>query len=443
MGFIVWTQSLKSMIQTPNWIKMCVTRQRAPTQTPQLTQWSTHVPSAPLSRVPPSDDVIDPTLLQHREPQERVFSQPLAWAVLGYSTAMGRSIRACRIIPLASLLTQPVDADTAELSLFSSPVPQHPRVSALTSSGLGIKRAGYPSLATTEGLQVVKKVKVGEGGTCGRLCSADFDKLYAATVHLAISHYQSILANLTIYPNDIQAQDWSGQAWAAACCSQGIQIDFDEDVYKLITECGSNLRSDLKTILCPLIETEFGFSNEKTPEAIKSNAVHAATVLANRKLLMCKDCEAGKGLFETDIIVDGVIKWCYNKKNSLGATLPSYFKDSTTGGASWGIIAAVLTGACIAEWTSGTKSEMRFYKERYATIFDIYFNMLVKFHEGMKHVGVLPKICKRVLRHARRHASVPEDPFSMGGSTENFSTDEFTAAAAEWDGRVESDEEYY
>jgi hypothetical protein len=57
-----------------------------------------------------------------------------------------------------------------------------------------------------------------------------------------------------------------------------------------------------------------------------------------------QDREAGKGLFENDIIVEGIIKWCYDKKNSLGATLPSYFKDSTTGGASWGIIAAVLTG---------------------------------------------------------------------------------------------------
>ncbi|KAG1823924.1 uncharacterized protein BJ212DRAFT_1476776 [Suillus subaureus] len=298
------------------------------------------------------------------------------------------------------------------------------------SSGLGIKCAGYPLLATTKGLQVVKKVKVGEGGTCRCLHSADFDKLCAAMVHLAISHYQSILANLTIYPNNIQVQDWSGQAWAATCHSQGIQIDFDEDVYKLITERGSNLCSNLKTILHPLVETEFGFSNEKNPKAIKSNAACAAP-----------DHEAGKGLFETDIIVNGVIKWCYNKKNSLGTTPPSYFKDSTTGGVSWGIIAVVLTGieACIVEWTSGTKSKTRFYKECYATIFNIYFNMLVKFHEGTKHVSVLLKICKRVLRHT----CVLEDPFSMGGSTENFSTDKFTVAAAEWDGRVESDKEYY
>jgi hypothetical protein len=121
--------------------------------------------------------------------------------------------------PLEPLSRRAADAEAVELGM----------------GGLGVKRPGYPALATMEGLQVVKKVKVGEGGTRGRLRSADFDKLYATTIHLAISHYQSILANSTIYPNDIQARDWSGQAWAAACRSQGVQIDYDEDAYKLVS----------------------------------------------------------------------------------------------------------------------------------------------------------------------------------------------------------------
>ncbi|KAG1787090.1 uncharacterized protein HD556DRAFT_1449145 [Suillus plorans] len=243
---------------------------------------------------------------------------------------------------------------------------------------------------------------MGEGGTRGRVRSADFDKLYASTIHLAVGHYQSILANTTIYPNDIEARDWSGQAWAAACRSQGVRIDYDEDAYKLITERGSNLRSDLKTALRALVETEFGFKNDKTPEAIRFNAELASTLLGNRKLFTCKNREAGKGLFEADIILKGITKWCYDRKNSLGATLTSYFKDTTTGGASLGIIAAVLTGieACVVEWTTGTKIESRFYKERYAAIFETYYKMLVDFDEGTRHADILPKICKRLLKHA-------------------------------------------
>lgn len=135
---------------------------------------------------------------------------------------------------------------TGELLMYScseseSPALQHPHIRALTPSRqpllatAGIKRAGHPALTTIEGLQLIKKVKMGEGSTRGRVRSADFDKLYASTIHLAVGHYQSILANTTIYPNDIEARDWSGQAWAAACHSQGVQIDYDEDAYKLVS----------------------------------------------------------------------------------------------------------------------------------------------------------------------------------------------------------------
>lgn len=40
----------------------------------------------------------------------------------------------------------------------------------------------------------------------------------------------------------------------------------------------------------PLVEAEFGFVNEKTPDAIKSNAALAVAVLANRKTLTYKVC---------------------------------------------------------------------------------------------------------------------------------------------------------
>ncbi|KAG1788338.1 uncharacterized protein HD556DRAFT_1312101 [Suillus plorans] len=458
-----------------------------PTLPPRLTQRTTHIPSAPVRRVQPSDNVIDPALLRHVRPsddmidptllpdhgsQDHVYSQlatpqqngqpyvpPTDHLRVGHDTEWPGEY-ADMSSPSESLSRRLVNSgrghsSTRELLMYSraeseSPALQHPRVHALTPSRqpllatAGIKRAGHPALTTIEGLQLVKKVKMGEGGTWGRVRSADFDKLYASTIHLAVGHYQSILANTTIYPNDIEARDWSGQAWAAACRSQGVRIDYDEDAYKLITERGSNLRSDLKTALRALVETEFGFKNDKTPEAIRFNAELTSTLLGNRKLFTCKNREAGKGLFEADIILKGITKWCYDRKNSLGATLSSYFKDTTTGGASLGIIAAVLTGieACVVEWTTGTKIESRFYKERYAAIFETYYKMLVDFDEGTRHADILPKICKRLLKHARRHANVPEDAVRVGGTSENFSTDEFAAAAAEWDGRVESDDEY-
>lgn len=58
--------------------------------------------------------------------------------------------------------------------------------------------------------------------------------------------------------------------------------------FQQITLCSSNLQSELKTLMCPLMAAEFGFINEKTLTAIKSNTALVATVLVNHKNLTYK-----------------------------------------------------------------------------------------------------------------------------------------------------------
>ncbi|KAG2108878.1 hypothetical protein DEU56DRAFT_762494 [Suillus clintonianus] len=151
----------------------------------------------------------------------------------------------------------------------------------------GVKRTAS-ALATPDSLQVVQKVKIGDGGSRGRIRSSDFDGLYSAIVQLAVTHYQCILTNSSIYPSETECRDWSAMAWNAACRANGVKIEYDEDAYKLITSRGSNLRSDLKNLMRPLVEAEYGFVNEKTPDAIKTNAALALAALTNRKTLTYK-----------------------------------------------------------------------------------------------------------------------------------------------------------
>ncbi|KAG1888438.1 uncharacterized protein F5891DRAFT_1199295 [Suillus fuscotomentosus] len=199
----------------------------------------------------------------------------------------------------------------------------------------GVKRLA-PPLTKVDGLQVVQKVKIGNGGSRGRVRYADFDRLYSSIIHLAVGHYQAILANSTIYPGDVESRNWSGEAWAASCRANGVKIDYDEDTYKLITLRGSNLRSELKTVMQPLVVAEFGFTDEKTPEATSCNVALVKSLLENRKSFTYKDRK------EANIIQKGMIKWCYKKKNSLGVKFPAYFMDASTGGISFGIIMAIL-----------------------------------------------------------------------------------------------------
>ncbi|KIK32090.1 hypothetical protein CY34DRAFT_37296, partial [Suillus luteus UH-Slu-Lm8-n1] len=245
----------------------------------------------------------------------------------------------------------------------------------------------------------------------GRIRCNDFDGMYPAIVQLAVSHYQCILANFSIYPNESESRDWSGQAWNAACRANGVRMEYDEDAYKLITLRASNLWSELKNIMHPLVEAEYGFVNEKMPDTIKSNAALAAALLANRKTLTYKVCfvwqpqepqdrKQCKGAFEADIILKGMIKWGYDKKISMGVKFPSYFKDAETGGATFsGMVVALLTAteACIMEWTTGTRVVMQFNKEQYVAVFQSYYKLLVEFFDGTKHVNIVPKIFKRLL----------------------------------------------
>lgn len=109
----------------------------------------------------------------------------------------------------------------------------------------------------------------------------------------------------------------------------------------------------------PLVVAEFGFTDEKTPEATSCNVALVKSLLENRKNFTYKvryivggqhhtngqlqDRKEAKGAFEANIIQKGMIKWCYEKKNSLGVKFPAYFMDASTSGVSFGIIVAILT----------------------------------------------------------------------------------------------------
>ncbi|KAG2045776.1 hypothetical protein BDR06DRAFT_1015307 [Suillus hirtellus] len=172
----------------------------------------------------------------------------------------------------------------------------------------------------------------------------------------------------------------------------------------------------------PLVVAEFGFTDEKTPEATSCNVALVKSLLENRKNFTYKDRKEAKGAFEANIIQKGMIKWCYEKKNSLGVKFPAYFMDASTGGVSFGIIVAILTAveACVMEWSTGTRTETKFYKEQYAAVFNTYLTLLVNFHEDGTEMS--PTNLSQV-------------------APLNTSVDEFAAAAAEWDDRSGADSE--
>ncbi|KAG2050119.1 hypothetical protein BDR06DRAFT_974772 [Suillus hirtellus] len=133
--------------------------------------------------------------------------------------------------------------------------------------------------------------------------------------------------------------------------------------------------------MCPLVAAKFGFINKKTLAAIKSNAALAAAVLVNYKNLIYKDCQQCKGAFKVKLIKKGIIKWCYDKKVSMGVKNLSYFKDEETGR------------------SISHKS---------------YYDLLVPFYKGTKQAEIVLKICKKLLKSVCHYASIPNNSVATG-----------------------------
>lgn len=58
--------------------------------------------------------------------------------------------------------------------------------------------------------------------------------LSKAILENAFGHYRCQIVTVFPYPDRAQDQDWAAEAWAIACQAKSVQIEFDEDVYKLV-----------------------------------------------------------------------------------------------------------------------------------------------------------------------------------------------------------------
>ncbi|KAH7905505.1 hypothetical protein BJ138DRAFT_1105935 [Hygrophoropsis aurantiaca] len=289
-------------------------------------------------------------------------------------------------------------------------------------------RASPLSSTLAEGLRVTQKVKVSDGGSGGRVRAGDFDKIYQSILMLAISHYRCMLLTMNPYPSAMQAQQWAGEAWANACRSKGVLIEFDEDSLKLIRARESNIRGNFKKTARELLKAEF---DPTTPAARRENR-KLVSMLTTQINMTYKDPIARKGPYQHPIIQKIINKNLYNKKTAEGVTLPGYFKESETGGFPFALIVTVVTAiqAAIEEYSTGEQKDALFAAEKYSHIFATQFGSLEVFHQGTAHADLLPKICRQMLKAARCFANVPEE--SAAPTIAKFSTADFASAVQDW-----------
>jgi Domain of unknown function (DUF6532) len=96
------------------------------------------------------------------------------------------------------------------------------------------KRKSPPSTPAPSTTVTIKKTKLTSGGSRGRVKASDFDSITKAVLEDAISYYRTQISTVYGYPDRIQDRDWAAAAWVKACKDRGLQIEFDDDILKLV-----------------------------------------------------------------------------------------------------------------------------------------------------------------------------------------------------------------
>jgi hypothetical protein len=85
-------------------------------------------------------------------------------------------------------------------------------------------------------MQVVKKVKTESGGG-SKVKARDFEGLVQAVLDVAYHHFRCRVCTERPYLDRIEEQEFATTAWTKGCRMKGVSIAFDEDMFKLVSDC--------------------------------------------------------------------------------------------------------------------------------------------------------------------------------------------------------------
>ncbi|KAF8067065.1 hypothetical protein FPV67DRAFT_1417403, partial [Lyophyllum atratum] len=250
--------------------------------------------------------------------------------------------------------------------------------------------------------------------------ASDFDEFTKNILEDAIVSYRAHIRTINPYPSRDEDRGWAGAVWVAACQDRGVQVEFDEDVLKLITARSSQTRGQVKTLCRPLVESLYGLAGENGKRA-------------NRN----KDPAKRTGMYLHPIIQAVVNKMWFKSKTDEGVTHEEYSTDDAIPLVT---IAFVLTAVecCLDEWQSGEHQDVPFSVTGYQDKFDVHLQTLKSFETNTKDANIVPRLLKHILKNARKHAKV--DTVAASRAIQLGDVD-FEAAKKEWTDLVLSDDE--
>ena len=96
------------------------------------------------------------------------------------------------------------------------------------------KRKVSPATASAAPTVVTKRAKAINGGSRGRVRASDFDDLSKSLIEGSITIYKAKLSAKHPFPERVEDKEAVKESWLETCCDRNVQVDLEEDVFKLV-----------------------------------------------------------------------------------------------------------------------------------------------------------------------------------------------------------------
>ena len=103
----------------------------------------------------------------------------------------------------------------------------------------GTKRKESPPTTSSETTVVTKRIKVEGSGSRGRVRTADFNELTRSIIEETISIYRAQIGGVEPFPERADDCDTVKQAWLEVCIGRNLQVELEEDIFKLVNDYSS------------------------------------------------------------------------------------------------------------------------------------------------------------------------------------------------------------
>ncbi|KAJ6577619.1 hypothetical protein B0H19DRAFT_1062215 [Mycena capillaripes] len=224
-----------------------------------------------------------------------------------------------------------------------------------------------------------------------RVRAKDLDDITKEYAVLVMGVFRCYLSTEQAFPDSATESAMVRHAWKEACDEMGEWTVLMLAVAKLIASRGSQLRGELKTKICPFIDTMYGFKSGQNRKTIAFNHKLAEDLKEGFPFAF-KDVENKKGLYKHPIFQSTINAMWFTNRRDEGPQHPELFSPLPI--RALGVVLAAVENN-IDECLTGVWTDVAFTANDYRAVYEGHLT---------ENYQLMNKILKRLHNVGRFHS---------------------------------------